>query len=123
MMIHGDRTADETAEAAYAFVESLGKTPIHVRKDVPGFVVNAVLGPYVAEPAWMVSDGEATVREADAAMVHRRGYPMGPFELSDLTGIDVGYHVRKEAGRPIPPITEERVQNDELGRKTGKGFY
>ncbi|WP_137283768.1 3-hydroxyacyl-CoA dehydrogenase/enoyl-CoA hydratase family protein [Halorussus salinisoli] len=122
-VVYGQRTSDETAETAYEFVESLGKTPIYVRKDVNGFVVNTVLGPFTDEPAWMVSNGEATVREADAAMVHRRGYPMGPFELADLTGIDVGYHVRKEAGRPIPPITEEKVENDELGRKTGKGFY
>jgi enoyl-CoA hydratase/3-hydroxyacyl-CoA dehydrogenase len=122
-VIYGEETGDATAEAAYEFVESLGKTPIYVRKDVNGFVVNTVLGPFTDEPAWMVSNGEATIREADAAMVHRRGYPMGPFELADLTGIDVGYHVRKEAGRPIPPITEEKVENDELGRKTGKGFY
>ncbi|MFC4551206.1 MULTISPECIES: 3-hydroxyacyl-CoA dehydrogenase/enoyl-CoA hydratase family protein [Halorussus] len=122
-VIYGEETSDETAETAYEFVESVGKTPIYVRKDVRGFVVNTVLGPFTDEPAWMVSNGEAAVREADAAMVHRRGYPMGPFELSDLTGIDVGYHVRNEAGRPIPPITEEKVENDELGRKTGKGFY
>ncbi|MFC4449067.1 3-hydroxyacyl-CoA dehydrogenase/enoyl-CoA hydratase family protein [Halorussus aquaticus] len=122
-VIYGEETSDDTAETAYEFVESLGKTPIYVRKDVNGFVVNTVLGPFTDESAWMVSNGEATIREVDAAMVHRRGYPMGPFELADLTGIDVGYHVRKEAGRPIPPITEEKVENDELGRKTGKGFY
>ncbi|MGZ0747695.1 3-hydroxyacyl-CoA dehydrogenase/enoyl-CoA hydratase family protein [Haloparvum sp. AD34] len=122
-VIYGDETSDETAETGYEFVESLGKTPIYVRKDVRGFVVNTVLGPFSAEPAWMVSNGEATVREADAAMVHRRGYPMGPFELADLTGIDVGYHVRKEAGTPIPPIMAEKVEAEELGRKTGKGYY
>jgi enoyl-CoA hydratase/3-hydroxyacyl-CoA dehydrogenase len=56
-------------------------------------------------------------------MVHQRGYPMGPFELSDMTGIDIGYHVRKEAGRPIPPIVQEKVDAENLGRKTGKGYY
>ncbi|MDS0298387.1 3-hydroxyacyl-CoA dehydrogenase NAD-binding domain-containing protein [Halogeometricum sp. S1BR25-6] len=122
-VIYGSETAEETAEAANEFVESLGKTPIYVRKDVSGFVVNTVLGPYIGEPAWMVSDGEATVREADAAMVNRRGYPMGPFELSDLTGIDVGHHVREEAGRPIPPVMAEKVEAGDLGRKTGAGYY
>ncbi|MDS0293245.1 3-hydroxyacyl-CoA dehydrogenase/enoyl-CoA hydratase family protein [Halogeometricum luteum] len=122
-VIYGAETTEETAEAAYGFVESLDKTPIYVRKDVSGFVVNTVLGPYIAEPAWMVSEGEATVREADAAMVHRRGYPMGPFELSDLTGIDVTHHVREEAGRPIPPVMAEKVENGDLGRKTGRGHY
>jgi enoyl-CoA hydratase / 3-hydroxyacyl-CoA dehydrogenase len=122
-VIYGDRTSDDTAEAAHEFAESLGKTPIYVRKDVRGFVVNTVLGPFGDEPAWMVSNGEATIREVDAAMVHQRGYPMGPFELMDLTGIDVGYHVRRESGRAIPPLMAEKVENDELGRKTGRGYY
>ncbi|MFB6166446.1 MAG: 3-hydroxyacyl-CoA dehydrogenase/enoyl-CoA hydratase family protein [Haloarculaceae archaeon] len=122
-VIYGERTTDETAECAYEFIEAIDKTPIYVRKDVNGFVVNSVLGPFGDEAAWMVSGDEATIREADATMVHERGYPMGPFELGDMTGIDIGYHVRKEAGKPIPPIVEEKVQADELGQKTGKGYY
>ena len=122
-VIYGSETADETAEAAYDFVEAIDKTPIYVRKDVRGFVVNSVLGPFGDEAAWMVSNDEATVREADATMVHERGYPMGPFELADLTGIDVGYHVRKEAGQPVPPVVEEKVEAEELGQKTGAGYY
>jgi enoyl-CoA hydratase/3-hydroxyacyl-CoA dehydrogenase len=121
-VIYGAETTDETAEIAYEFVKSLDKTPIYVRKDVNGFVVNSVLGPFTSEPAWMVSNEEATIREADAAMTSR-GYPMGPFELGDLTGIDIGYHVRKEAGTPIPPLVEGKVEAGELGRKTGKGYY
>jgi 3-hydroxyacyl-CoA dehydrogenase len=122
-VIYGEHTSDETAETAHDFVESLGKTPIYVRKDVQGFVVNSVLGPFMVEPAWMVSNDEATIRQADAAMVHQRGYPMGPFELADLTGIDIGYSVREEAGITNPPLIEEKVENEELGRKTGKGYY
>ncbi|MDJ1431559.1 3-hydroxyacyl-CoA dehydrogenase NAD-binding domain-containing protein [Halostagnicola sp. A-GB9-2] len=122
-VIYGERTTDEVAEAGYEWVESIDKTPIYVRKDVRGFVVNTVLGPFGGEAAWMVSEDEATIREADAAMVHQRGYPMGPFELADLTGIDVGYHVRKEGGTPVPPIIEQKVENENLGQKTGEGFY
>ena len=122
-VIYGEDTSDDTAETAYEFVESIDKTPIYVRKDVRGFVVNSVLGPFGDEAAWMASEGVADVREIDAAMAHQRGYPMGPFELSDLTGIDIGYHVRKEAGRPIPPIVQEKVDAEELGQKTGKGYY
>ncbi|MUV87915.1 3-hydroxybutyryl-CoA dehydrogenase [Natronomonas sp. CBA1123] len=122
-VIYGDETTDDTAETAYEFVESIDKTPIYVRKDVNGFVVNSVLGPFGDEAAWMASEGVASVEEIDAAMVHQRGYPMGPFELSDMTGIDIGYHVRKEAGKPIPPIVEEKVEAEELGQKTGKGYY
>jgi enoyl-CoA hydratase/3-hydroxyacyl-CoA dehydrogenase len=122
-VIHGEETSEETAEAAYAFVEAIDKTPIHVRKDVNGFVVNGVLFPFMMEPAWMVSNDETTIREADAAMVHQRGYPMGPFELADLTGIDVNVHVREEAGLPVPPVMKEKEEAGELGKKTGKGFY
>ncbi|ADB61771.1 3-hydroxyacyl-CoA dehydrogenase NAD-binding protein [Haloterrigena turkmenica DSM 5511] len=122
-VIYGQDTSDETAEAGYEWVESIGKTPIYVRKDVRGFVVNTIVGPFGGEPAFMVSNGEATIRQADATMVHERGYPMGPFELADLTGIDVGYHVRKEGGSPIPPITEEKVEAGDLGQKTGTGYY
>ncbi|MEF8915467.1 3-hydroxyacyl-CoA dehydrogenase/enoyl-CoA hydratase family protein [Natronomonas sp.] len=122
-VIYGQETSDETAETTYEFVESIDKTPIYVRKDVRGFVVNSVLGPFGDEAGWMVSNDEATIRETDATMVHERGYPMGPFELGDLTGIDIGYHVRKEAGQPVPPIVEEKVEAEELGQKTGKGYY
>ena len=122
-VIYGEETTDETAETAYEFVESIDKTPIYVRKDVRGFVVNSVLGPFGDEAGWIVSEGGATIREADATMVHERGYPMGPFELGDLTGIDIGYQVRKEAGRPIPPVVEQQVEAGDLGRKTGTGYY
>ena len=122
-VIYGEQTTDETAEQAYEFIESIGKTPIYVRKDVNGFVVNSVLGPFGSEAAWLVSEGEAEIREADATLAHERGYPMGPFELGDMTGIDIGYHVRKEAGVPIPPIVQEQVDAEELGQKTGKGYY
>jgi enoyl-CoA hydratase/3-hydroxyacyl-CoA dehydrogenase len=122
-VIYGDRTSDETAETAHSFVEAIGKTPIYVRKDVHGFVVNSVLGPFGGEAAWMASADEAGIEAIDAAMVHQRGYPMGPFELGDMTGIDVSYHVREAGDVPIPPIMETKVSNDELGRKTGVGYY
>jgi enoyl-CoA hydratase/3-hydroxyacyl-CoA dehydrogenase len=121
-VIYGDETTDETAERAYDFVESIDKTPIYVRKDVQGFVVNTVLGPFGGEAAWMISEGLAGIKEADATMT-QRGYPMGPFELGDMTGIDIGYHVRKEAGMPIPPIVQEKVDAEDLGQKTGQGYY
>ena len=122
-VIYGDQTNDETAEAAAEFVNSLDKTPIFVRKDVNGFVVNNVLLPFMEEPGWMIAEDEATVRQADAAMVHERGYPMGPFELADFTGIDIGYHVREQAGIEVPPIIKEKVELGDVGKKAGKGYY
>ncbi|GAA0243451.1 3-hydroxyacyl-CoA dehydrogenase/enoyl-CoA hydratase family protein [Halobacterium noricense] len=120
---YGEATTDETAELTYKWVESVGKTPIYVRKDVHGFVVNTVLVPFMEEAAWMLSNGETTVREADATMVYERGYPMGPFELNDFGGIDIAYHFRDESDQPAPPAIEEKVENEDLGKKSGKGFY
>ncbi len=122
-VIAGDATTNEVVDRAQAWVESIDKRPIRVETDVRGFVVNSVLGPYIDEPAWMVSAGEATIREADAAMVHRRGYPMGPFELADLTGIDVGYRIRREWGIDVPPIMERAVEAGDFGRTSGRGYY
>ncbi|ELY50441.1 3-hydroxyacyl-CoA dehydrogenase/enoyl-CoA hydratase family protein, partial [Natronolimnohabitans innermongolicus] len=120
---YGEATSDETAEAAYEWAESVDKTPIYVRKDVHGFVVNTVLVPFMEEAAWMLSNDETTVQEADASMVYKRGYPMGPFELNDFGGIDIAYHFRDASGQPVPPAIEEKVENDNLGNKSGKGFY
>jgi enoyl-CoA hydratase/3-hydroxyacyl-CoA dehydrogenase len=122
-VIYGSDTSDATAQRCYEFVESIEKTPIYVRKDIRGFVVSTALSPFLSEPMWMVSMGEATIQDADVTMVFKRGYPMGPFELADMTGIDVGYHVRQEAGKPSEPIREEKMENEEFGKKTGKGFY
>jgi len=123
-VIRGERTSDETVKITVELAKRLGKTPIICEKDVRGFIVNRVLiGPFLFEPAWMVSRGEATIEEIDSALKFKGGFPMGPFELQDLTGIDIGYHFMKEAGEEIPPLIAEKVKRGELGRKTGRGFY
>ncbi len=122
-VIRGEATSEEYAQAAYEWVESVDKTPIHVRKDVHGFVVNTVLVPFMEEAAWMLSNDETDIQTADATMVYERGYPMGPFELNDFGGIDIGYHFRDASDQPVPPAVAEKVENENLGKKTGKGFY
>ncbi len=123
-VIKGERTSDETLELVTQLAQKFGKSPVKVHKDVFGFIVNRVLvGPFMFEPAWMVSRGETTIEAMDSRMKFFEGFPMGPFELQDLTGIDIGYYLSQEAGLPIPPIVEDKVQANELGRKTGKGFY
>ena len=122
-IVHGEQTSEETVDSAEAFVDSLEKNPIHVRKDVHGFVVNSVLVVFMEEAAWMVSEGTATVQEVDAAMAYRRGYPMGPFELNDFGGIDIAHDFLDGSDRPVPPAIEEMVEAGDLGRKTGRGFY
>jgi enoyl-CoA hydratase/3-hydroxyacyl-CoA dehydrogenase len=123
-VIKGEKTSEEAMHLIVELSKKLTRTPIRVEKDVRGFIVNRVLvGPFMFESAWIASRGEATVQQIDARMKFFEGFPMGPFELQDLTGIDIGYHLMKEAGVAIPPIVEQTVKAGNMGRKTGKGFY
>jgi 3-hydroxyacyl-CoA dehydrogenase/enoyl-CoA hydratase/3-hydroxybutyryl-CoA epimerase len=111
---------------ASALAVRLGKTPVLVR-DAPGFLVNRILTPYLAE-ALAVAAGGVPIDRIDAAM-KEWGMPMGPFELLDTIGIDVALHVLTTLGRvlryppPIPPAMELAMQRHWLGNKSGRGFY
>ncbi|MCS6903068.1 MAG: 3-hydroxyacyl-CoA dehydrogenase family protein, partial [Candidatus Bipolaricaulota bacterium] len=114
-VIKGEGTSEETMALIAELAKKLGKTPIRVEKDVRGFIVNRVLvGPFMLESAHIVSRGEATIEQIDSRMKFYEGFPMGPFELQDLTGIDIGYHLTKEAGEPVPAILEEKVKAGHL---------
>src|SRR3990172_5203513 len=88
-VIRAETTSDATLEAAVAFVRSLGRTAIVVRKDVPGFITTRVLAPYVDEAAWIHDQDGIPKETIDAAMRFRAGFPMGPFQLSDQIWIDI----------------------------------
>ncbi len=127
-VVKGDKTSDEVAKATAELAQKFGKDPVMVNKDVPGFIANrcSVAGSNLVY--WMVYNGEYTVEEVDAAMIHKAGMPMGMFGLLDYTGIDIVYHVLKfmeerEPGFKACPLIEEKFKNGELGVKTGKGFY
>ena len=128
-VISGGHTDDTTLDAVEGVAEEMGKTPVRVRKDSPGFVVNRVLVPLMNEAAWLVHDGEATIAEVDATTKFDLGLPMGSFELADQVGVDVGYHVLEymaaESGDAYDPspLLAEKVDAEELGKKTGVGFY
>jgi 3-hydroxybutyryl-CoA dehydrogenase len=123
------RAAEQVVERAVAIVMAWGKTPV-VCADRPGFIVNRVNRPFTIEALRILETGRATVSEIDAA-VRDGGFPMGPFELMDLTGIDVtlaaATGIWEGLGRPdrLRPsaIQEELVSAGHLGRKTGIGFY
>ncbi|WP_148414337.1 3-hydroxyacyl-CoA dehydrogenase/enoyl-CoA hydratase family protein [Haloferax sp. KTX1] len=128
-VISGAHTADETLDLVEDLAESMGKTPVRVRKDSPGFIVNRILVPLMNEAAWIVHAGDATMVEVDATTKYDMGLPMGSFELADYVGIDVGYHVLEymhevlgDAYEPCP-LLSEKVEAGDLGQKTGKGFY
>jgi 3-hydroxybutyryl-CoA dehydrogenase len=123
------RSASWAVERAAAIVEGWGKTPIRVT-DSPGFIVNRVNRPFTLEPLRLLRAGAGTVESIDAAVV-AAGFPMGPFALMDLIGIDVNLAAARglfeASGRPPrfrpSPIQEELVAAGRLGRKTGEGFY
>ncbi|QCC46976.1 3-hydroxyacyl-CoA dehydrogenase/enoyl-CoA hydratase family protein [Halobellus limi] len=128
-VISGAETSEATLDLISALAERLGKTPVRVHKDSPGFIVNRVLAPLMNEAAWMVEAGDATIEEVDSTTKYGLGLPMGSFELADQVGIDVGYHVLEymheelgDAYRPCP-LLESKVEDGKLGRKTGAGFY
>ncbi len=128
-VISGAETAEDTLEAIEQLAEAFDKSPVRVHKDEPGFIVNRILVPLMNEACWLVSEDDATIAEVDSTTKYGMGLPMGSFELADLTGIDVGYHVLEymhevlgEAYEPSP-LFESKVESEELGKKTGKGFY
>ena len=128
-VISGEHTSEDTLELIEDLAESMGKTPVRVRKDSPGFIVNRILVPLMNEAAWIVESGDATMEAVDSTTKFDMGLPMGSFELADQVGIDVGYHVLEymhevlgEAYRPCPLLVE-KVEAEELGKKTGSGFY
>lgn len=129
-VIKGAHTSDDTVNLAYGLAKRLGKTPIVVKKDIRGFVVNSVLGFVFNEAFWVFHRGEATKEEVDAASKYKAGFPMGIFELADYIGLDIIDSASKEmaasergASITVPPVVEPLVREGKLGQKSGEGFY
>jgi 3-hydroxybutyryl-CoA dehydrogenase len=124
------QTSQETGEAAMALARRMGRTPVLLRKEMPGFVVNRILWALVDEAVRLYEAGVASFEDIDVAVKKGLRHPMGPFELMDFNGIDVAYNVRmhrfRETGDPQdrpPRSIVERYERKEWGRKTGKGWY
>lgn len=129
-VVKGPHTSDKTAEQSMAFVRSIGKTPVLLKKEISGFIANRILGKLMDEALFLYENGYATHEEIDLVCKKALNHPIGPFALMDLTGIDVNYFVRmqryKESGEEKDQpsrIVAEKVERGELGKKTGKGFY
>jgi 3-hydroxyacyl-CoA dehydrogenase/enoyl-CoA hydratase/3-hydroxybutyryl-CoA epimerase len=117
-------TESSVLDTGFAFVKAIGKFPLECASS-PGFVVNRVLAPYMAEAMHLAESG-ISLPDIDR-IAEQFGMPMGPVELVDSVGIDVALHVSKvlgaEYGRPVPARLAEMVEKGQLGRKSGKGFY
>ena len=128
-VVPGARSSSAIVERASGIVRSWGKTPIR-SADSPGFIVNRVNRPFTIEALRMLEQGAGSIESIDAAM-REAGFPMGPFELMDLAGIDINLAAAQGVwnglGQPdrLKPsrIQQELVAKERLGRKTGRGFY
>jgi len=129
-MVRGADTSDAAYDALYRFCQRLGKTPVKC-KDSPGFIVNRLLVPYLADAMRMADRGDATVQDIDTAMRLGTGHPMGPFELMDYIGLDTmkfildGWHQRMPQDHRFTPCPqlEKLVASGKTGRKSGEGFH
>lgn len=128
-VIKGQFTSPETAETAMQLASRIGKTPILVRRDIRGFIVNGVLGPLFNEIFWIVYRGEATKEEIDASAKYVAGFPMGILELADFIGLDIIHDASQHVDEALAsetkvcPILEPMVKEGKLGQKSGEGFY
>jgi 3-hydroxybutyryl-CoA dehydrogenase len=129
-VVRGPGCSDRTVDTAIELVRRLGKVPVLLKREIPGFIANRILNAVRDEAIFLLENGIASVADIDTACRTALGYPMGPFELMDLTGIDIGYLTKKdryaESGDPkdLPSkAVSALVERGELGRKTGRGWY
>ncbi len=128
-IIRGLETDDATHEAARQFAQHLGKTVIE-SKDMPGFLVNRMLGPFINEAIFALMESTGTAEDIDDGARLGLNHPMGPLELADFIGNDVMLNVmdvlHRGFGDPkfrAAPLLRQMVAAGHLGRKTGRGFY
>ena len=128
-IIRGLETGDATHEAARAFAADLGKTVIE-SKDMPGFLVNRMLGPFINEAIFALMEGTGSAVDIDTGAKLGLNHPMGPLELSDFIGNDVMLGVMDVLHRGIgdpkfraAPLLRQMVAAGHVGRKSGRGFY
>jgi 3-hydroxybutyryl-CoA dehydrogenase len=120
---------DETVEEVRSFAEACGKTPVVV-EDRAGFIVNALLFPYLNNAVRMLENGTASRDDIDAAMKGGCNFPMGPLALLDLVGLDTSvaildalYEEFRDPNYAAQPLLRRMVTGGRLGRKSGEGFY
>lgn len=129
-VIRGMRTSEETMRAGVNFVKMIGKEPIRVESDIPGFLLNRINLVGYIEAIRLLEQGIGTVEEIDRGVRLAFGRRMGPLETGDLVGLDVSYGAlmaiyeeTKDVRFYPPQLLRRKVKAGELGRKTGRGWY
>jgi len=130
-VIRGYSSSEETIKTSTELAQKMGKVTVEIRKDSPGFIVNRIMIPHFLEAIKIVEEGIASIEDVDKAVKNGLNYPMGPFELMDLTGIDIAYLVseylykelNKENKWVAPNLLKTMVRAGKLGKKTGQGWY
>lgn len=129
-IVRGYETSDDTVYALKALSGQLKKEVVEVKKDTPGFIVNRIMIPQFIEAIRLLEEGVASVEDIDKAVKFGLNYPMGPFELQDYAGVDIGYYVMEyfnnEFNDPrfAPPLLmKQMMRAGRFGKKSGAGFY
>jgi 3-hydroxybutyryl-CoA dehydrogenase len=129
-VIKGVSTAEETMREAVDFVRKIGKEPIRVESDIPGFLLNRINLVSYVEAIRLVEKGIGTVEDVDRGIRLAFGRRMGPFETGDLVGLDVSngalmaiYEESRDIRYYPPQLLRRKVKSGQLGRKTGMGWY
>jgi enoyl-CoA hydratase/3-hydroxyacyl-CoA dehydrogenase len=128
-VIYAKKTTDANVNLLCELTKKIGKVPIKVLKDAPGFIVNRIGAPNQALISAVLDDGKIKVDTIDAVMKAKAGMPMGPFELADFVGIDVFYHTLKYYSETLSPeykpgkVLQNLLDSKKLGMKSGQGIY
>jgi 3-hydroxybutyryl-CoA dehydrogenase len=130
-VVRGHFTSDSTVAICMDLVKKLGKEGVEVKKDVPAFIVNRLMIPHFIEAMVLLEEGVASKEDIDKAAKLGLNYPMGPFELMDLTGLDINLNVNEYLRKELKAETKWQsshtlknlVKAGRLGRKTGAGWY
>ncbi|WP_434510734.1 3-hydroxyacyl-CoA dehydrogenase family protein [Desulfitobacterium sp. AusDCA] len=129
-VIRGYYTSDETVAIVSDASKAMGKTPVEVKKDTPGFIVNRIMMPQFLEAIRIAEEGIASIEDIDTAVKLGLNYPMGPFELMDFTGVEISLHVSdyfvdeyKDMKWNAPQLLKNLVRAGRLGKKTNAGWY